>query len=289
MVTNLPDDAFAGSPDRRLAYRKYGNPAMLPLLAFHGWRDNAASFDRLAPLLLNHCVYAADFPGHGRSAPRSPQGNYEIWRYLDDVQLLFASLELEQADLLGHSMGGAVACLYAAVFPERVRKLVLLDSFGPLSTAPQDAPGQMRRSLLSEVPEPDIKRRYYNDREQAVQARARVGLSMSAASLLAERSLSQNGQGWYWHTDPRLKLPNRMSMSEAHVEAFLRGIRCPVLVISAPQFWTERKLDPLHRLAWISDCRHVTLPGHHHQHLDGQVEEVAALVAEFLGETNGSE
>jgi pimeloyl-ACP methyl ester carboxylesterase len=279
----LPVDAFARERDRNLAYRQYGDRAGMPLLAFHGWRDNAASFDRLAPQLNSHCVYAADFAGHGRSSPRSAEGNYEIWRYLDDVTLLYSCLALENADLIGHSMGGAVACLFAAVFPERVRKLVLLDSFGPLSTAPEEAPGQMRRSLLSGDGMAVAKRRYYPDREQAVAARARVGLSMSAAGLLAERSLVRDEQGWYWQTDPRLKLPNRLSLSEAHVEAFLRSISCPVLVISAPQFWAERKHDPLHRLDWFSDCRHVTLPGHHHQHLDGQVEEVAALVTEFLG------
>jgi pimeloyl-ACP methyl ester carboxylesterase len=281
-MPDSPLETSASSPDGRLAYKIHGVAAR-PLLAFHGWRDNAATFDRLAPRLTAHQVIAPDFPGHGLSSPRALQGNYEIWRYLDDVQLLYAALDLKCADLLGHSMGGAVACLYAALFPERINKLVLLDSFGPLATLPEEAPGQMRRSLMADPrQETPAKRRYYLDREKAVEARARVGLSMSAAALLAERSVSEDENGWYWHTDPRLKLPNRLSLSEAHIEAFIRSIACPVMIISAPRFWAERQQDPLYRLAWFKDCRHVTLPGHHHQHLDGQVEAVAELVTEFL-------
>jgi pimeloyl-ACP methyl ester carboxylesterase len=281
-VSISQQEAFTSTPDGRLAYKIHGN-AVLPLLALHGWRDNAATFDRLAPRLSGRQIFAPDFPGHGLSSPRAMQGNYETWGYLEDVQLFLNALELEQTDLLGHSMGGAVACLYAALFPERIKKLVLLDTFGPRSTNPEDAPDQMRKSLLSDIRGESLtRRRYYPDREKAIEARARVGLSMSAAALLAQRSLSEDEKGWYWHTDPRLKLPSRLSLSEAHIEAFVRRIECPVLIISSPHFWIERK-NPLYRLAWFKDCRHVALTGHHHQHLDGQVEAVAELVAEFLG------
>ena len=269
--------------DQRLALKIHGSEDSTPLLAFHGWRDNAASFDRLAPLLAGHRAIAPDFQGHGLSSHLHPSGNYEIWRYMDDILWLFEGLAVgSPVNILGHSMGGAVACLFAAVFPECVNKLVLLDCFGPLSTAPADAPGQMRRSIEGYQGLPLMKRRYYSSREKAVQARARVGLSMEAADLLANRSLSNDAQGWYWHTDPRLKLPNRLSLSETHIEQFLRCIACPVLIVSSPQYWEALKQDPSHRLVWFRDLRHEKLPGHHHQHLDGQVEEVAALVRQFL-------
>ena len=58
-------------PHLRLAARAWGDPSLPPLLALHGWLDNAASFDRLAPLLCEHFhIVALDLPGHGRSGHR---------------------------------------------------------------------------------------------------------------------------------------------------------------------------------------------------------------------------
>src|SRR5690606_37534034 len=120
-----------------------------PVIALHGWRDNAAMFDRLAPLLASDMrLVAPDFPGHGRSSPRHRDGTYEIWSYVEDVLNVLDALGLERVSLLGHSMGGAVGCLFAAAFPEKVERFVMLDSLGPLSTSPEDAAGQLRRSLL---------------------------------------------------------------------------------------------------------------------------------------------
>ncbi len=60
-------------PHLRLAAQAWGDPQLPRLLALHGWLDNAASFDRLAPLLCGHFhIVAIDLPGHGRSGHRPP-------------------------------------------------------------------------------------------------------------------------------------------------------------------------------------------------------------------------
>jgi len=60
-------------PHLRLAAQVWGDPLLPRLLALHGWLDNAASFDRLAPLLCEHFhIVALDLPGHGRSGHRPP-------------------------------------------------------------------------------------------------------------------------------------------------------------------------------------------------------------------------
>ena len=63
----------------KLAGLSWGEPSGRPLLALHGWLDNAASFSQLAPLLTDFYVVAVDLTGHGQSARRSADASYQIW------------------------------------------------------------------------------------------------------------------------------------------------------------------------------------------------------------------
>jgi pimeloyl-ACP methyl ester carboxylesterase len=116
-----------------------------------------------------------------------------------------------------------------------------------------------------------------------VAARAAKGLETPAATLLANRGVAQDEKGWYWTLDPRLGRANLMSLTEAHTAAFIRRITCPVLLIAAPAYWPTRKEWFEQRCTYFNTMRRVDLPGGHHQHLEGQVSEVAALLRNFLG------
>ena len=121
----------------RLAALSWGRADAPTWLALHGWLDNAASFTRLAPLLveaLDIRIVALDFRGHGHSAHAAQGGDYALWDYCHDVLDAMESLELEQTCLLAHSMGAAVACLLAASLPECVERLTLIDGLGALNT-----------------------------------------------------------------------------------------------------------------------------------------------------------
>lgn len=268
----------------RLTLCSQGASGGRPVLALHGWRDNAATFSALAPLLPECRLHAPDLPGHGRSAWRPPEGDYYIWSYLEEVQALLNQLALERCTLLGHSMGGAIACLFAALFPERVDKLILLDAVGPLTTAPADAPGQLRRALEQKARRKARPRRHYRSFDEAVAARAANDLGLDAARVLGERGIVQDEAGFRWTLDPRLGKPNPMSLSEAHVEVMLRAISCPILLVAATAYWTERRAWFEQRVGYFQHLRHHELPGGHHQHLEHQVEPVAALIRAFLAE-----
>ncbi|MEO6077148.1 MAG: alpha/beta fold hydrolase, partial [Dokdonella sp.] len=116
-----------------LAARCWGDASLPPLLALHGWLDNAASFDGLAPLLETRHVVAIDMVGHGRSDWRNASASDYWVDYLDDIDQVFRHFAWNNADLLGHSLGGTLASTYAAAFPERVSRLVLIEALGPLS------------------------------------------------------------------------------------------------------------------------------------------------------------
>src|SRR5690606_2312769 len=98
-----------------------------PVLALHGWLDNAATFVPLAPLLPELRIYALDLPGHGRSSHRPPGARYHYVDWVGDVIEAADALGLDRFALLGHSMGAGISILTAGTFPERVERLALIE------------------------------------------------------------------------------------------------------------------------------------------------------------------
>jgi pimeloyl-ACP methyl ester carboxylesterase len=260
----------------------YGPPDAPPILAVHGWQDNAASFSKLAPLLEGYRIVALDFPGHGHSARRPLSAVYYIWSYIAEIRAVVEHFGWQEFVLLGHSMGGAVGSLYAALYPEELTRMVLLDIVGPISTPPEKLPEQMRDALLQLDSPKGRQRHYYADFATAVQARAEKGLSVEAATALASRSVVCDEQGCYWDMDPRLRVLSPMSMSEDQVAAFLLQIRCPVLAILSKTFWIPRQDMLQRRKPLLRTARFHQLGGGHHQHMEAQAAEIAALIKDFL-------
>lgn len=284
MIVNGWQERSIAVGSRQLAFRIHGPADGIPVLAIHGWRDNAATFELLGPLLPSLRLVAIDLPGHGLSSWRDADGDYYIWSYLKDVLAVADALQLARFDLLGHSMGGAISALLSGLLPERVGRLAMLDAAGPRATAPADAPRQMARAL--EQARLPTRRNHYASFEAAVAARAAKGLQLPAATILGKRGVAQDDKGWYWTLDPRLSRANQMSMTEEQAEAFLRRITCPALLVSAPSWWAEHgKQDWFEqRCAYFATLQRVALPGGHHQHLEGQVDEVAALLRNFFAD-----
>lgn len=260
----------------------------LPLVALHGWMDNAATFDRLIPALDYAPCYAPDFSGHGLSAHRPASGEYYIWTYAEEVLALLDAMQFPQCVLMGHSMGGGVACIFAALFPERVKKLVLLDAMGPLVTAEQEAMSQMRQAMQQKQEIYGQRPRHYPSIEEAARARAKRGISLESAHILAGRGVAEDSDGFFWRMDRQLQRRTLMSMTEAHVELLLEAIKAPTLLVGARQSKESQQSteqDTLRlerRMGSFDDIRASILDGNHFQHLEGKVEDVAALVRDFI-------
>ena len=113
----------------RLAYRVSGPPDAPPLVLLHALGEDAADWDGVTPAFARHWrVYALDLRGHGRS---DRPGDYSLELMRTDVLGFLDALALERVDLVGHSMGGVVAYLFAEAHPERVHRLVLEDVPAP--------------------------------------------------------------------------------------------------------------------------------------------------------------
>src|ERR671913_2309825 len=99
------------------------------LLLLHGIGNNcqtwAGVIDRLAE---SHTVIAPDLLGHGASD--KPRGDYSIAAYANGMRDLLTILDIEQATVVGHSLGGGIALQFAYQFPERCQRLALVGSGG---------------------------------------------------------------------------------------------------------------------------------------------------------------
>ena len=63
----------------QLAAKEWGTPEGKPVIALHGWLDNANSFDKMLPFLEGMHVIAVDMAGHSQSGFRSADSGYDIW------------------------------------------------------------------------------------------------------------------------------------------------------------------------------------------------------------------
>lgn len=258
-------------PHIELAAHLYGPEDGQPVLALHGWLDNAMSFARLAPRLPGLRIVALDLAGHGHSGHRAAGAGYQLWDYAQDVLAVADQLGWSRFALLGHSLGAIVATLLAGALPERIERLALIDGMFPLTHDPEQAPAKLGEALRAQLALGDKRRPVYASVERAVEARLRGGylLSREAAELLASRGLTAVPGGYTWRSDPRLTLPSPLRLTRAHAEAFACAVRCPVALVLAEQGL------PLQRGEWLAlierlPIRVQRLPGGHHLHLDDE-------------------
>lgn len=260
----------------------WSNPGAPRLLCLHGWLDNAASFVPLAPWLQDFDLLALDFAGHGFSAHRPQHCRYYMSENIYDVDAVLDYLQWDQCNLLGHSMGGAVACHYAACAPERVQRLISLDAVG-IFTQDEEKTGAQWRKSLQGVRQKQSFLRPYESVEQAMQARQKAApLSDQAARLLCERSLEHNGDYFQWRTDPRLNWRSPQILSNAQAVGILKCIEAPTLLINSTylnKYLSDEELQA--RYHAIANCKLIKNTGDHHFHMENP-EDISTDIRQFL-------
>ena len=271
-------------PHIEVAAHLYGPEDGQPVIALHGWLDNAATFSRLAPLLEGLRIVALDLPGHGHSDHRPLGAAYNIWDYAHDVLQTAEQFGWKRFSLLGHSMGAIVSVLLAGAMPERVERLALIDGVIPFTGEAETAPQKLGESLQKLLAVDDKRKPVYATFEQAVAARMKgVGaVSHEAAERLAQRGLMPVPGGYTWRTDARLMLPSSMRLTRAHALAFVHRVACPASLILAEQGLLNQ--PAMVELTQTLPFALHRLPGGHHLHLDDQLgaEAVAAIFNPFF-------
>ena len=125
---SMPKDKFIKINDLSLHYLDWGNSNATPMVLLHGLYSHAYYWDFFARNLASeYHVFALDQRGHGDSGWAKSYGPKE---YVLDIEAFVDNLGLDKFVLIGHSMGGINAIIYAARHPDMISALVIVD-IGP--------------------------------------------------------------------------------------------------------------------------------------------------------------
>jgi len=269
--------------------REWGPDGAPRLWMLHGWMDVSASFQFVVDeLALEWHILAPDWRGFGLSG-RAPVDCYWFPDYLGDLDLLLDALAPAPAAelVVGHSMGGNVAMLYAGVRPARVRGLVNLEGFGLQDVPAARAPERYAR-WLDELKDPPRLRDYGSLDEVADRLRRNnPRLSPERAALLAPHwSRPAAGGRLEIAADPAHRLVNPVPYRWAEVAACWDRIACPLLWVEADQTDARRHAggpeEVARRRAHLPHATHAAIADAGHMLHHDQPRAVAAALEAFV-------
>ena len=252
------------------------------LVMLHGWLDTGATFQFLVDAFArDRPLVACDWRGFGQSGWAAE--GYWFPDYLADLDALLELLAPQRpVRLLGHSMGGYVASLYAGVRPERVASVVNLEGFGLKPTTPGQAPARLRQ-WLAELRETQVLGEYASlDALAAVIRRRHPRIPPDRARHLASTWTQPAAGGRVrLRGDPRHKRVNPVLYRREEAEACWREIRAPMLLLAGAEsgHWAGR--DPAHPIPAVDTT--VIEDAAHLLHIE-QPQAVARVVEKFLDE-----
>lgn len=272
----------------RYHVRRWGRHGAPKLFLFHGWMDVSASFQFLVDAMRGDWdVYAPDWRGYGLT-DWAKSDCYWFPDYVADLDFLVERIEPDApVRLVGHSLGGNVACLYAGIRPERVAKLVNLEGFGLPASRPEQAPRRYRLWLDELHEKPDL--RPYADFRALAQRLQKNNprLTDERADFLARHWGKEAGGRVVLRGDPAHKIVNPLLYRYEEVRAIWQAVTAPTLWVEAAQSDTlaRMKLDPAHaaeRRAAFRGLQYARVEDAGHMLHHDQPAAVAALIEAFL-------
>lgn len=274
---------------RRLHVRLWGREAAPLLVLLHGWCDVSASWQFVVDALQRDWrVVAPDWRGFGLS-----EWNNDVYWFPDYVADLDALLlhysPQSPVRLVGHSLGGNAACLYAGIRPDRIEKLINLEGIGLRRYQSEEAPGRYANWLDQLRDTPSF--RSYPDRP-AFAARLQKEnsrLSDEKARFLAAHLGEDDGAGGIrLAADPYHRWVNPIIYRVEEAMAIWRQVAAPVLWVTAAdsiifkQLFAVDSEDYRNRIACFREIREVVLQDSGHNLHHDQPQQVATLIEEFF-------
>lgn len=274
-----------------------------PLVLLHGWMDVAASYQFMVDALSDafmqgRRIIAPDWRGFGQT-PSGGADHYWFPDYLADLDFLLDHFVGGQpVDLVGHSMGGNVAMLYAGVRPERIRHLVNLEGFGMPASEPEQAPRRYAKWMdeLKALHRGELALKPYDSLAGVARRLMRTNprLSSEKAHWLAQhwsRPTVQPDGSTQWQIlgDAAHKIVNAQLYRVQEVQAAWQRITAPVLAVEASSDsmnqWYQGKytLAQYHeRLKAVAQCQVAVIEDAGHMLHHDQPQQLAALIEPFL-------
>ena len=268
--------------------RIWGNDSWPRLFMLHGWMDHSATFQFLVDAFTRrYQVIAPDWRGFGSSDRNN--GSYYSPDYLADLDALLAHFSPRHpVNLIGHSMGGMIASLYAGIRPERVASLVSIEGFGMPDSQPADAPERYARWLEQKRSGMDFGPLTSLEMLVARMQRRQPHLTRERALWLAEQWTTTDPHGvLHYRADPKHKMVNPVLYRLEEAKACWRRIACPVLWVigGAPEHSASAQavfntLDE--RRSCFARLSEVTIANAGHMVQQEQPEALAKAIEDFL-------
>ena len=272
-MNDLVNDKFVEVNGLRFHYRDWqpetiGAPALIFL---HGTSGHAHRWDTAARAMRDrYHILAIDQRGHGETEWADDYG----WEaQVSDLESFVRLLDLSPVTLVGHSLGGFISCSFAALHPDMMRKLVIVDD-GP------DILKALRPLMEQLANEPDVF-----DSPDELFGRMRKDNPRPSDSELRHyvvQGIRQRADGkWILRCDPRLLLPDapsRNGLSSTERWAMLPKITCPTLLLRGAESILLSAQTAEQTATEIPDCALVEIPrAGHGIPLDNPEAFVAAL------------
>ncbi|KAF9805324.1 hypothetical protein SFRURICE_007567 [Spodoptera frugiperda] len=284
-------------PWGHVAGRWWGPRDKQPVIAIHGWQDNAGTWDNLIPLLpVTTSVLCIDLPGHGLST-HYPKGMlyYIFWDGIVLLRRIVKHFDWSKITLMGHSLGGALSFMYAASFPDDVEKIICVDIASPAVREPSTmvkGTGQGIDKVLEyeNLPMEKVPCYEYEEMIDIVCEAYKGSISRENCKVLMKRGMMPTPahlkkKGYFFRRDPKLKVSGLAMMSIETALEYASKVKCKVLNIRALPGQRWEKLDyylsVVEKMKSTADVRYVEVEGTHHIHLEDP-DKIAHIVEDFL-------
>ena len=294
MKTDKPDliepvSRYYTSHRLRLHYTDWGNNDKPAVILIHGGMDHARSWDWAAQRFCDDFhVIAPDLRGHGESS-WAPGSMYSILDSVMDTARMIEKLESRNVSIIGHSYGGAVALMYSGLYPEKVKKLVLIEGIG---AAPPRLEKMKKDPLWKRVPEwieitgkiEKRPQRVLRSIEEAVSRihKAIPSLSSEQALYLTSHGVKKNDDGTYcWKYDELSRILSPIRFTDEEMQEIQRRISCPVLLLYGSNGWSGNPLEGKNQ-NFFQLAKSVCIPNAGHWLHHDQIDIFTEVVKVFL-------
>lgn len=281
-----PVSKYYTSQGLRLHYTDWGNKTKPLLILIHGGMDHARSWDFTArKLRYDFHVIAPDLRGHGDSA-WAPGSMYSVLDSVLDTFTLIELLEAPQVYLIGHSYGAMVSYLYTGLYPQRIKKLILIEGMSPARFNTDEPIWKRIDRWVTAVKKTENRPRRHFDSLAVAESKLRrliPALSDEQIRHLTCHGVSRNDDGSYcWKYDERAKIVSPIRYAQSEMDALQKRILCPVLFLYGANGWAKNPFEQNgnSRPRNIKSTK-IAGAGHwlHHECFDAFID----CVASFLG------
>ena len=241
-------DRFLTINGLKIHFREWGTSQLPPLIILHGFDAHSRSWDHVAAALADHYrVFVPDIRGNGES-DWAPEYSWQL--FIEDTLGLMNALNLSQAILCGHSMGGRASYMLASRYPERVTKLIIVEAVPDDPKLRDDDPPIEIYETIEEAVAEAYKRQPYADK--------------GTLRHEVEHGLKQLEDGkWKKRLDPNLYIDvwrGRLNPGTELEWPALAKIECPTLLIYGIHSMGKMETEVARMAQTIPNCELIEIP-----------------------------